>query len=68
MHFYRKVSSGKTGLPFQHPTYSRKFFSGTHGKRVKPEFPEFLVSTRCKHIQSDEPITESEMKTEYPVN
>ena len=60
MHFYRKVSSGKTGLPFQNPTYSREFFSGTHGKRVS-QIPEFLGSTRRKHIQSDEPITESEM-------
>ena len=41
MHFYRKVSSGKTGLPFQSPTYSREFFGGTHGKRVSQN-PEFL--------------------------
>ena len=67
MHFYRKVSSGKTGLPFQNPTYSREFFRGTRGKRVNQN-PEFLSSTRRKHIQSDEPITESEMLTEYPVN
>ena len=38
MHFHRKVSSRKTGLPFQNPTNPRKFSV----ERTENSEPEFL--------------------------
>ena len=48
-HFHRKVSNGKTGLPFQKFRLFRKFSSGTNQKRVfhlhpKRNFRNFLVN------------------------
>ena len=58
-HFHRKVSNGKTGLPFQKFRLFRKFSSGTNQKRVfhlhpNRNFRNFLVNgillklMRCK--------------------
>ena len=38
MHFHRKVSSRKTGLPFQNPTNPREFSV----ERTENSEPEFL--------------------------
>ena len=48
-HFHRKVSNGKTGLPFQKFRLFRKFSSGTNQKRVfhlhpNRNFRNFLVN------------------------
>ena len=48
-HFHRKVSNGKTGLPFQKFHLFRKFSSGTNRKRVfhlhpNRNFRNFLVN------------------------
>ena len=54
-HFYRKVSNGKTGLPFQKLRLFRKFSSGTNQKRAfhlhpNRNFRNFLVNG--KHPQT----------------
>ena len=48
-HFHRKVSNGKTGLPFQTSRLFRKFSNGTNQKRVfhlhpNRNFRNFLVN------------------------
>ena len=54
-HFHRKVSNGKTGLPFQKFRLFRKFSSGKNQKRVfhlhpNRNFRNFLVNGKLPRI------------------
>ena len=61
-HFHRKVSNGKTGLPFQKFRLFRKFSSGTNQKRVFHLHPNrnFLVNGKRPGLFKRNDSTEAE--------